>query len=345
MGEFLGASRVGHAVAATMSCMSLLRRPMSEDAFWSLIVQMGGRADEDAVQRLTESLRAQGPRSARAFAERLAKLLYELDREVLFHQPVRFEDDDPAALGAAEVEPLPMSDDTFLYLRAGIVARGRAVYGQVLAEPETLARGTWPECEDLLYVADEVAGDDVETKTSYETGSNRKHWGEPPAHSQVEASDLALPAVWVIVRDLSDGIEIETQHSDGRVEASVIYNSPSWHSIKEMMETTSEIVERGGGLPDDCGTQIQVQLDLGEGWRLPPHDDGLITVDDLLDRRARQVTVTVDAATVRGWTVPVRREALLGLAAIAVMSVLPMDHDGRDALQKLADSGADHLPV
>lgn len=43
-----------------------------------------------------------------AFQERLARLLYELDRERLATQPVSFGDDPPGS------EPLPLSDDGFL---------------------------------------------------------------------------------------------------------------------------------------------------------------------------------------------------------------------------------------
>ncbi|MBW3612099.1 MAG: DUF4240 domain-containing protein, partial [Actinobacteria bacterium] len=82
--------------------------------------------------------------------------LYELDRESLAEQPVRFGDDPPGS------EPLPLSDDGFLYLRAGIVTRGRETYEAVLADPTLLAAGEWEECEELLYVAEEVAGDDIE---------------------------------------------------------------------------------------------------------------------------------------------------------------------------------------
>jgi len=140
---------------------------MDDGAFWALIAVMGERTDEDAVQRLTAALQARGSKAARPFAERLVRVLYDLDREVLFRQPVRFDDEEPEGLADADVEPIPLSDDSFLYLRAGIVARGRSVHEQVLADPEVLQRGTWPECEELLYVADEVAGVEIGTKISY----------------------------------------------------------------------------------------------------------------------------------------------------------------------------------
>jgi hypothetical protein len=327
--------------------MSLLRRPMTENAFWALIEKMGGRSDEQGITQLTEALEAQGPKAAQAFAERLAKLLYELDREVLFRQPVRFEDDDPSDLGDPDVQPIPLSDDTFVYLRAGVVTRGREAYEQVLSNPEELARGAWPECEDLLYVADEVVGDDVETKTSYETGSNRKRWSKEPAQPQREAWDVGLRAVWVDFRDLSDPMEIETHHADGHVEASVVYGTPRWLTsdlTNELTVTCSKLVTLGGGLPGDCGTQIQVRIDLGGSWQLSPRDEGVVT-DELMLDEMRRVSVALDSATVRSWSVPVRREALLGLTAAGVLTVLPEGNDGRAALQELVDRGAGHLPT
>ena len=331
-----------------MGRMSPLRRTMDEDAFWQLIAVMGGSADEQAVQQLTDALQARGSKAARPFAERLAKVLYELDREVLFRQPVRFDDEDPADLDDPEVEPIPLSDDSFLYLRAGIVARGRQVYEQVLADPQSLSRGTWPECEELLYVADEVAGDEIETKTSYETGSNSKHWSEPPPEPPREAWDVGLRAVYVDVRDLSEPIEGEIFHEDGRVEPMLEYGTPRWLARgldEDLTVTPSKLVTVGGGLPADCGVQIQVRLDVGDSWQLPPRDEGLVTDDDMPEGQVRRVSAALNAATVRDWDGRVRREALLGLAAAAVLAVLPEDHGGRPPLQELADRAVGHLPA
>lgn len=332
-----------------MGRMSPLRRTMDEDTFWVLIAVMGGRTDEQAVQQLTEALQARGSKAGRPFAERLAKVLYELDREILFRQPVRFDDEDSADLEDAEVEPIPLSDDSFLYLRVGIIARGRQVYEQVLANPSELARGAWPECEELLYVADEVAGEEIEAKTSYETGSNSKHWSEPPAEPQREAWDVGPRAVWVDVRDLSDPIEGEIYHEDGRVEPMLEYGEPRWLArglSDELTVTPSKFVTVGGGLPADCGSQIQVRLDLGDGWQLPPQDEGLVVDTEFDDEeQVRRVTATLDRASVRSWDARVRREALLGLAAAAVLQVLPAGHGGRAPMQALADRAVGHLPA
>src|SRR3954453_18954647 len=103
--------------AGTMTVMRLLRRPMAENDFWKLIAVMNGDVDEDAVARLSEALSSRRRRDVVAFQERLALALFELDRRELARQPVRFTDDPP------DEDPIPLSDDVFLYLRAGIVAR------------------------------------------------------------------------------------------------------------------------------------------------------------------------------------------------------------------------------
>jgi hypothetical protein len=330
-----------------MGGVDLRRRAMAEATFWELVAVMGGSTDEDAVRRLTEALRDRGPKAARPFAERLAKVLHELDREELFGQPVRFDDEDPADLDDPDVEPLPLSDDSFLYLRAGIVARGRSAYERVLADPRELGRGTWPECEELLYVADEVAGNEIETRTSYETGSNTRHWSDPPDEPQRDTWDVGPRAVWVDVRDLSDPIEGEVHHADGRVEQVLEHGEPRWLArglSDELTVVPSRLVTVGGGLPAGCGAQIQVRLDVGDGWQLPPRDEGLVADTELLGGDVRRVTASVDHDTVRGWDGRVRRDALLGLAAQAVLQVLPDDHAARAPLQELAVRGAGHLP-
>lgn len=328
--------------------MDLLRRTMDVDAFWQLIAVMDGRADEDAVQRLRTALEERGTRDARRFAERLARALHELDREVLFRQPVRFDDEEPGVLEDAEHEPIPLSDDSFLYLRAGIVAQGRSTYEQVLADPETLARGTWPECEELLYVADEVVGDEIDAKVSYETGSNRRYWGSVPTEPAREAWDVGPRAVWADVRDMSDPLEGEVHHADGRVEPTTEYLPPLWLPrtlLDELTLAPSRLVTTGGGLPRECGSQLQVRIDLGDGWGGSPRDDGLHAEPDMISGQVRRITTSVDRVTVRGWDARVRREALLGLVAAAVLEVLPDDHAAQPALQDLADRGAGHLPV
>lgn len=143
---------------------------LPEEEFWELIDVLGGSSDPEAVQRLTSVLRARGEDTTRRFAERLAERLHHLDREALFRRPVRWSDDPPW------MRSIPLSADTFLYLRADIVARGRETYEAVLADPAVLDSRVWDDGEALLRVADQAAGKRLETQYSYETGSNDEHW-------------------------------------------------------------------------------------------------------------------------------------------------------------------------
>jgi hypothetical protein len=147
---------------------------MGEDEFWTLIDLAGGSVG--GLDALRAELGRLKRRDVVRFQERLAQVLFDLDREVLARQPVCFDDDEDD-----EDPPLPLSDDSFLYLRCGLVLRGRDTVTAVLAEPAILATGRWPDGEELLYLADEVVDDDIDTKYDYETGSNEAHWTEPQA--------------------------------------------------------------------------------------------------------------------------------------------------------------------
>ncbi|MEV6596600.1 DUF4240 domain-containing protein [Actinoplanes sp. NPDC051346] len=48
--------------------------------------------------------------------------------------------------------PIPLSDDSFLYLRAGIVANGKAVVERVLADPAVLLTRRWDDGEALTQL-------------------------------------------------------------------------------------------------------------------------------------------------------------------------------------------------
>lgn len=142
-------------------------KSMDEDRFWQLIDLAGGRVD--GVGALRSGLEALPRKDVIGFQERLARVLYDLDRMVLADQPVFFEGEEDEE---DDDGPIPLSDDAFLYLRCGLVLRGRDTVAAVLADPALLATGRWPDGEDLLYLADEVAGEDIDTEHDFETGSN-----------------------------------------------------------------------------------------------------------------------------------------------------------------------------
>ncbi|MER7009617.1 DUF4240 domain-containing protein [Dactylosporangium sp. NPDC000555] len=314
--------------------MRLLRRPMAENDFWKLIAVMNGDVDEEAVARLTEALSGRRRRDVIAFQERLALALFELDRQELARQPVRFTDDPP------DEDPIPLSDDVFLYLRAGIVARGRAVWQAVLAEPSLLAADTWDECEDLLYVADEVTGDDIDTKVSYETGSNERYWpvsGEPDR----EPWDRGHRLVYVECRDLANPIHGENIHADGSTEPFVSYLPPKyvpWNLVEELVMMFSKVVTLNGGLPAEVGAvQLVVTIDFGDDQQLEPVVGEPAEDDEYHVGMVRPVHVTVDAAEARHWTTDVKRSQLSMLTALCVLAALPEQHPARPDLMRIAD--------
>lgn len=80
-----------------------------------------------------------------------------------------------------------ISADSFLYERCVVVANGRELYEQVLADPMAFPQDL--EFESLLYVAvtayERLTGEDVrdvlEDEPSYETFSNAEGWAPTEA--------------------------------------------------------------------------------------------------------------------------------------------------------------------
>ncbi|MCA0146484.1 DUF4240 domain-containing protein [Blastococcus sp. LR1] len=315
--------------------MRLFRRPLAEDDFWGLIAVAEGRTDEAAIGRLTDALSARRAKDVVAFQERLARVLFELDREVLADQPVRFGDDPP------DEEPIPLSDDGFLYLRAGIVLAGRETYDRVLRDPAVLAQGEWDECEDLLYVAEEVLGDDIDTKVSYETASNLQHW-TPRAEPEREPWDQGLRSVSVDAHDMADPIEAERPTADGGWEPEIMYVAPRFLGSSLLYDVSTDlarIVTTNGGLPGELAAgHVVAVVELGESWRLEPQV-GEPTRSELGDHRELTVRVAVPTATVRGWTTGERRTGFASLAAACLLAVLPTTHAAVPGLERLRAAG------
>ena len=310
---------------------------MADSEFWALIDVMGGNADRSGLSRLKAALRRQGENAAVAFQERLAGVLYELDREDLAAQRVRLRDDPP------DSEPLPLSDDSFLYLRAGLVARGRDMYLAARADPSLLASGVWDDGEDLLYVAEEVAGREIETAISYETGSNVQHWTDTNKPAR-EDGDQGRPPVYVEFRDLSKPMDAERVYSDGRTETLFEYEEPEfldYDLIDDVSRMAARAVALNGGLPAAVdAVQVQVIIDFGDKWRLQPEIGE--PIED--DWRVRPVRVSVCADEVARWNPTAIREALHSLTASCVLAVLPEDHDARAELEQIQSQGAAQPP-
>jgi Protein of unknown function (DUF4240) len=315
-------------------------RPLAEDEFWALVSTMQGCSDEEALGRLTDALRARPAKDVVAFQERLARVLFELDREVLAYQPVRFRGDPP------DQDPIPLSDDSFLYLRTGIVVAGRATCERVLADPTVLADGEWDECEDLLYVAEEVLGDDVDTKVSYETGSNTDHWA-PPEEPEREPWDQGLRSVSVHFRDLSQPIEGERPRTDGAWEPFVFYVPPTYVEGElgfALSTDLARIVTTNGGLPEQlAAAHVVAVIDFADDWQLEAAV-GEPTPSEVGPHREVRVRVAVSSEAVRGWGADERRAGLSAVAAACALAVLPDTHRARPALDELRRNGAELLP-
>ncbi|EWT01327.1 hypothetical protein N865_10875 [Intrasporangium oryzae NRRL B-24470] len=313
--------------------MRLLRRTMSGDDFWTLIDSMEGQADDDAVERLVDALAAAGRARALAFQERLARVLHELDREMLAAQPVRFEDEDEDE----DDEPIPLSDDSFLYLRAGIVALGRETYAAVLADPAALASRVWPECEGLLYAAEEAAGVEyIETKVSFETGTNVEHWSQPEV-----VPDDGVPAprrvVWVDGEDLDDPLGGFRMAEDGGEEELVAHIPPRYlnhGAFFAASDLVNQAVEASGGLPDAFGGRsLACVVQFGEQVVVP---EVRVARDDFDGKEVMRSSVWVSHDEARAWPKPERTARVTALAARAALAALPPDHGARPELEALA---------
>ena len=321
--------------------MRFPRRAMAEDTFWKLLEVMAGEVDDDALDRLRSALDGRPRSEVIGFDERLARALFELDREELAIQPVRFVDEPD------DCEPIPLSDDTFLYLRAAIVAKGHATYTAVLANPALLASGRWDHCEGLLYVASEVIGQEIVTKVSYETGSNRKHW-PPRAEPPREPWDQGTRPVVVDCRDLATAIQTEAFLPDGTTAPELFYIQPPYISRdlnNELFMPFVRLIALNGGLPPSLRTDsIWVEMDFGPSWKLEPEISGPVEDTRFFVGQVMKVRVGVAADEVRGWPEDAKRDGLRAVTALALLAALPDDHLARPHIQAMYDVGAQHLP-
>ena len=305
---------------------------MPEDEFWSLIDLLRGRVDDEGVARLTDALRRRGKPTARRFAERLSAVLYELDREALAERTVRWAD-------APDHDPIPLSDDTFLYLRCAVVAAGRPTVDAVLADPAVLESRLWEDGEPLLYAADEAADEEIDTALSYETGSNPEHWTLREDDGPVERPQAA-----VLLEDLREPIE----GWDGETgEPLVEYAWPEWLPQEvswQVSATASRLVGEGGGVTGLGAEQVVVTVGLGEVWQLTPSVAGLVP-DEFGEGHVLAVRAEMAQDVVRSWNPEQQYTGLLAVAAGCVSAVLPEQHGARPGLRDAAASGARLLMV
>jgi hypothetical protein len=149
---------------------------MTEDQFWHIVALLDWEqvGDDDAVLRPAVTvLAAASEADIVEFEEILAEKLHALDtREHARH----------GYQGEADPDNGDdyISADDFLYLRCVVVANGRQLYQEVLADPGKMP--TQMEFESLLYLArtafEEKTGREFDGKTrvSYESFSNTEGW-------------------------------------------------------------------------------------------------------------------------------------------------------------------------
>jgi predicted DNA-binding WGR domain protein len=157
-------------------------RTMSEDVFWDLLSLFDWKktGDDDAVLApAVRALAAMTEADIARFGDLLAEKLHALDTR----EHARF-----GYLGAIDPDDgdVYLSPDDFLYLRCVVVANGRAVFDQVLADPKQMPRDL--EFEALLSVASaaferKTHGRELEhsSPVSYESFSNTAGWAPTAA--------------------------------------------------------------------------------------------------------------------------------------------------------------------
>ena len=149
---------------------------MDDAAFWGLIDHLDWGHDGDderVIKPVVDRLASLADAEIGSFHEILAQKLYDLDGRAWAR-----ESGDEIWLG----EPDRLSVDEFLYARAAVVARGRATFDAVLADPTQMPKNAGFEA--LLYVAANayerktgLEWDDLDdTEVSYETFSNDEGW-------------------------------------------------------------------------------------------------------------------------------------------------------------------------
>lgn len=146
---------------------------MNREQFWQLIESVDQAALEDcdeegALEDLQFKLEKLPEKEIFDFEENLAQVLHAIDTRKHIEN-------------AGESD----SDDSFLYARCYVVARGRKFYESVAADPAKMPKSQDQWCESLLYVAatawEQATGKssdewEFDPSVSFETGSNEAGW-------------------------------------------------------------------------------------------------------------------------------------------------------------------------
>lgn len=173
---------------------------MTEQQFWELmsLVNWKKLGNDDAVVRpLVKSLVKLPENEIFAFHDLLAEKLHALDTEAHARHMGEYSYKGPDEF---------FSVDAFLYARCAVVANGKEVFEQILADPMEFPEDA--EFEAILYVA--ATAYEKKTGTEYphspdiciETFSNEKGWPAKDKQS-VPAGPAVLIPPWIFRQELS----------------------------------------------------------------------------------------------------------------------------------------------
>jgi Protein of unknown function (DUF4240) len=162
-------------------------RAMTEEVFWNLIESCGPAREstDDRVEALRDRLSGFRPKEILQFGKLLRKRLKESNKWDLW--------------GAGYLLNAGCSDDGFPAFCAWLILQGRARFENGVRDADTLASWARPteadpaECEELIYLADEV----YEEATGKDSPSAEVEGGDPKGKRWTE-NDLPtrLPKLW-----------------------------------------------------------------------------------------------------------------------------------------------------
>lgn len=311
---------------------------MDEAEFWRLVDQLSGSASRRNIQRLMSVLERRTPGEITGFADRLALLLYTLDRRTLADQP--FAD--------SEVKNGPVlsgSADAFLYARCAVVVAGRPTFERALNVETEFARAWDLGAERLLEVAPEAyrraTGHewDHEETVSYETGSNSEGWDFSHDAKNTDVTN------WPVESAKSLLVEVTTALSDEFPAVQRFVNHPErveFAVVQEVSSRLTTLLLSTGGPP--AGLEgVQISLLQANRWDLEAKPDGADI--DLVS--FPPVFVLVDGRAEHSWSNEQQDRAVLGIASYALYQVLQrrgLSAELRSALEVEIDRARDVVP-
>lgn len=151
---------------------------MPEPDFWEIVRSNHHVRPNEQCALIQERLCQLNRKEIEDFSDRLAEILFRLDRKELADIPV-------AGATSGSGRPVKQSEDRFLYARCAVVLSGPDAFTQVLARAQDFSPFTSDEAaaaEELLEVApaafEEVTGEEWDhiEPHDYETGSNVEGW-------------------------------------------------------------------------------------------------------------------------------------------------------------------------